>query len=133
MAVVIRADPLRPETWAQRGSRAGRRATPETVGITERALGVLVALREAEHALPGQALGLVVGPGGSISLVLDLPGARDRVFTRDDVPILFVEAELGSRLAGRVLDHAGEPGQERFTLHRVQPVEALPPRSSRRP
>jgi hypothetical protein len=124
MAILIRADPVPPATGARRTGRAGRQITPETVVITERALGALVALRAAEHASPGQALGLVLGPGGAISLVLDLPGARDRVFSHADTPILFVDEELGPRLAGRVLDHGGEPGHERFTLERVRPIEA---------
>jgi hypothetical protein len=119
MAEVIRPDPERTGNGPHGAGGAGQwRAT---VAVTERALGALAALRGAEHALPRQALGLVLGPGGSVGLVLDLPGPRDPVFSRDNVPILFVDAKLGPRLAGRVLDHGGAPGRERFTLERILP------------
>ena len=132
MAILIKADRVPPATGTRRIGRAGRQIPRETIVVTERAMRVLVALRTAEHARPGQALGLVVGPSGGVSLVLDLPGARDRVFSRADTPILFVDEELGPRLAGRVLDHGGEPGQERFSINHVRPIEALPGRSPHR-
>ena len=119
MTKLAQPDPERPGNKRNHGGRLTPRGAGPTVAVTERALGALVDLRAAEHALPGQALGLVVDPAGSIGLVLDLPGAHDRVFSRNDTPILFIEAELGSRLAGRILDHDGVPGEERFTLDRV--------------
>ncbi len=120
MIKLARPDPEPIGSSRQRGARLATKSGTTAVAVTERALGALVTLRASEHALPGQALGLVVGPHGSVSLVLDLPGARDRVFSRNDTPILFIDVELGSRLAGRILDHSGVPGEERFTLERVQ-------------
>ncbi|MEA2511857.1 MAG: hypothetical protein QOF33_1458 [Thermomicrobiales bacterium] len=131
MIKLARADPELAVNGLRRGGRLARESRTVPVAVTERALRALVALRTAEHAMPGQALGLVVGPAGSVSLVLDLPGARDRVFSRDDTPILFIDVELGSRLAGRVLDHDGAPGQERFTLEPVPQDESPPDRGSR--
>jgi len=126
MIKLARRDPQPAESGRRLGGRQAREGGTVPVVVTERALGALASLRAAEHALPGQALGLVVGPRGSVSLVLDLPGARDRVFSRDDTPILFIDVELGSRLAGRILDHSGAAGQERFTLERVQQDEPVP-------
>jgi hypothetical protein len=54
------------------------------------------------------------------------------VFSQNDIPILFVEPELGSRLAGRILDHDGAPGEERFTLNRPAADESPPAPPSRR-
>lgn len=126
MTRMARPDPERPGNRRNRGGRPSLSRSVFTVEVTERALGALVDLRAAEHALPGQALGLVVDPGGGIGLVLDLPGAHDRVYSRNDTPILFIEADLGSRLAGRILDHDGAPGEERFTLDRFATDESLP-------
>jgi hypothetical protein len=119
MMKLARPDPERSGNKRNHSGRLSPRGAGVTVAVTERALAALVDLRAAEHALPGQALGLVVGPGGSIGLVLDLPGSQDRVFSRNDTPILFIESELGTRLAGRILDHDGAPGHERFTLDRI--------------
>jgi hypothetical protein len=118
MTARAQPDPVQPGNNRNRGGRLSSRGSVVMVEVTERALSALAKLRTAEHALPGQALGLVVDQGG-IGLVLDLPGAHDRVFSRNDTPILFIESELGTRLAGRVLDHDGAPGQERFTLELI--------------
>jgi hypothetical protein len=104
-----------------------------TIAITERALDALVALRTAEHAMPGQALGLVVGPHGAIGLVLDLPGARDRIFSRNDTPIFFVDPEVGAQFTGRLLDYAGPPGKETFTFELPRLNDPPPASSPRRP
>ena len=125
MTKLAQPDPERSGPRRFGDGRPSPRGAGITVAVTERALGALVDLRAAEHALPGQALGLVVDPAGSIGLVLDLPGALDRVFSRNDTPILFVEPELGTRLAGRILDHDGAPGEERFTLDRSAQNESL--------
>ena len=124
MTKMARPDPERPRNSGIRGGRPSLRRSIVTVEVTERALGALVDLRTAEHALPGQALGLVLDPGGKIGLVLDLPGAQDQVYSRNDTPILFIEVDLGSRLAGRILDHGGVPGEECFTLDPVAPGES---------
>ena len=118
MTKLARPDPERPGNKRNHGGRRSSRGSVVMVEVTERALAALVDLRAAEHALPGQALGLVVDPGGSVGLVLDLPGAQDRVFSQNDTPIFFIEAELETRLSGRLLDHDGAPGKERFTLAR---------------
>jgi hypothetical protein len=132
MTKLAQPDPVRSGITRNNGGRLSPRGASVTVAVTERALGALVVLRAAEHALPGQALGLVVDPAGSIGLVLDLPGALDRVFSRNDTPILFVEPELGLRLAGRILDHDGAPGEERFTLDRIAWDESLSGEAPRR-
>lgn len=121
MTKLARPDPVLPGNGRTRTGRSRLSA----IEVTERALGALVTLRAAEHALPGQALGLVVGPKGSVGLVLDLPGAHDRVFSRDGTPILFIEAELGARLAGQILDHRGAPDEERFTLEPASQVSPV--------
>jgi hypothetical protein len=119
MTKLARPDPERQGNKRNHGERRSPLGSVLMVEVTERALAALVDLRAAEHALPGQALGLVVGPGGSVGLVLDLPGAQDRVFSQNDTPIFFIESQLETRLAGRLLDHDGDPGEERFTLARV--------------
>jgi hypothetical protein len=127
MIKLARPDPELPGYKRRRNGRSARRDAAAAIAVTERALAALVTLRTAEHARPGQALGLVVGADGSINLVLDLPGARDRVFSHNDTPILFIDADVESRLTGRILDHEGTPGQERFTLERAQYGESRPP------
>jgi hypothetical protein len=133
MTKLARPDPDRPRNGSPSSVRPGSANTMPTIAITERALDALVALRTAEHAMPGQALGLVVGPHGSISLVLDLPGARDRVFSRNDTPIFFVDPEVGARFKGRLLDHDGPPGQEKFTFELPRPDAPPPTSTPRRP
>jgi hypothetical protein len=133
MIRLARPDPDRPRTAYQDGRRPASVNAMPTVAITERAMDALVALRMAEHAMPGQALGLVLGPNGSIGLVLDLPGARDRVFSRNDTPIFFVDPDVGARFKGRLLDHDGPPGQEKFTFAQPQPDNSPPTSSPRRP
>jgi hypothetical protein len=133
MIKLARPDPERPVNGRKRNGSSASNGASAAIVITERALDALVILRTAEHAMPGQALGLVVGPHGTVGLVLDLPGARDRVFSRNDTPIFFVDPEVGARFRGRLLDHEGPPGQERFTLE--HPSLADPPLTSspRRP
>jgi hypothetical protein len=87
-----------------------------TVTVTERALDALAILRTAEHPMPRQALGLVVGPGGSVILVLDSPTDHDCVFMRDETPIFFVATEVVTRFRGRVLDRDGSVGKGKFIL-----------------
>ena len=87
------------------------------VEVTARALEALGKVRAAERAFGEQAIGLVPTVGG-IGLVLDVPAAADRVFSREGKPVVFVDATLVRRLYGRVLDYAGPPGQERFILDR---------------
>lgn len=94
------------------------------VVVTDRALAALGKLRAAEHARAEQAVGLVSEALGGLGLVLDVPGPTDRVFSVRGEPVLFVEAALLKRLAGRVLDHGGPPGQERFTLERIPAAPA---------
>jgi hypothetical protein len=131
MTKLAQPDLVRPGTRNQRGVRRGSATAMAAVAITERALDALVALRTAEHALPGQALGLVVSPRGAISLVLDLPGAHDQVFSRNDTPIFFVDPDVGARCQGRLLDHAGPLGHEAFTFdypHLDEPALTSTPR-----
>jgi hypothetical protein len=61
-------------------------------------------------------LGFVVEPGGGIGLVVDEPGPGDRAYAVDGRTVLFVAAEAGDRLAGRVLDRTGADAAGRFTL-----------------
>jgi CheY-like chemotaxis protein len=82
--------------------------------VTARALQALATLRTAQGARPRQALGLVAAPGGQVGIVLDVPGTADLVFAHGTTAILFVAAELGTRLDGRVLDRGGPAGHERF-------------------
>jgi two-component system cell cycle response regulator DivK len=97
-------------------ARAAGRGPRVPLVVTDRALRALATLRSAQHARPGQALGLVAATGGQIGFVLDVPGTDDLVFTQDLTTIFFVAAELGTRLDGRVLDRGGGPGRERFML-----------------
>ena len=96
-------------------ARATRGNRPALV-VTDGALDVLAERRAAQRGRPAQALGLVAGASGQIGLVLDVPGAGDRVFARHGVAVFFVAAPLRDRLAGHVLDHAGSPGRARFSL-----------------
>jgi CheY-like chemotaxis protein len=89
--------------------------------VTDRALGAMATLRITHHAGSGQALGLVAAPGGQVGLVLDLPATEDQVFAQGGTVILFVAAELGARLDGRVLDRGGPAGHERFVLGPARP------------
>jgi CheY-like chemotaxis protein len=84
--------------------------------VTERALRALATVRAAQRARPAQALGFVGAPDEPVGFVLDEPGTGDRIFTLGEGPILFVGSELGRRLDGRVLDHVGVAGNERFVL-----------------
>jgi CheY-like chemotaxis protein len=108
----------RPVAAPQRSpnGRSAARATAHPLAVTARALRALAVVRAAQHARPTQALGFVGAPGEPVGFVLDEPGTGDQIFALGDGPILFVGAELGRRCAGRVLDHAGAPGQERFVL-----------------
>jgi len=132
MIKLARADPERPGIRRPGNGRAASDVAIPGIAVTERALDALVALRTAEHAMPGQALGLVVGPYGSVGLVLDLPGARDRVFSRNDTPIFFIDPEIGTRFKGRLLDHDGPPGQEGFKLENHR-LDDRPPTSNSGP
>lgn len=123
MTRLAQPDADRPRRPDHHGGRPAPPHAAPAIVVTERALDALVALRTAEHPLPGQALGLVAGPHGSVSLVLDLPGARDRVYSRNDIPIFFVDPDVGARFKGRLLDHHGPPGQERFTFEHPGPDE----------
>lgn len=112
---------VRPdEAIVERGRSSGRfqsaSRTAATVEVTERALDALAILRTAEQAGPRQALGLVLGPVGSVTLVLDSPGTSDKVFTRDETPIFFVSADVVTRFRGRVLDREGTVEKGRFVL-----------------
>jgi Fe-S cluster assembly iron-binding protein IscA len=95
------------------------------VAVTDRALAALADLRNHEQASLGQAIGVIPAAGGGVGLVLDIPGPTDRVFSRDDLPVLFVAAEMERRLRGRVLDFAGPAGKERFTLERTLTNNAI--------
>jgi hypothetical protein len=87
--------------------------------VSDRALEALAALRTTERAKPGQIIGLIPTAGG-IGLVLDTPGTSDRVFSRDEIPVLFIAADLERRLRGCVLDFVGPAGREQFTVDRRQ-------------
>jgi CheY-like chemotaxis protein len=97
-------------------SRAAGRRQRVPLVVTARALQALAAMRTAQLAQTGQALGLVAAPGGQVGFVLDVPGTGDLVFTQDAKAVFFVAAELGTRLDGRVLDRGGPSGRERFVL-----------------
>lgn len=97
-------------------SRAAGRGKRVPLVVTDRALQALAAMRTEQFAQPGQALGLVAAPGGQVGFVLDVPGTGDLVFAQGATPIMFVAAELGRRLDGRVLDRGGPSGRERFVL-----------------
>ncbi|HEY7036693.1 MAG TPA: hypothetical protein VH482_35525 [Thermomicrobiales bacterium] len=133
MTRLAQPDPDRPRNGGHHGGRPASANALPTIAVTERALDALVALRTAEHAMPGQALGLVVGQHGSVCLVLDLPGARDRVYSRNDTPIFFVDPEVAARFKGRLLDHRGPPGLERFTFEHPGSAEPPPTSPPRRP
>ena len=102
--------PLRTVTRRLRGPQ------PPLV-VTDRALGKLDDILGRQRRRPAQMLGLVIDPGGAIGLVVDEPGAEDRLFTRDGRAILFVTAGVAERFAGRVLDLSGTDATGRFTLH----------------
>jgi hypothetical protein len=89
------------------------------VTVSERALEALAALRTTEHATPGQIIGLIPTAGG-IGLVLDTPGPSDRVISRDELPVLFISADLERRLRGCNLDFVGPAGRGQFTVDRRQ-------------
>jgi Fe-S cluster assembly iron-binding protein IscA len=89
------------------------------LAITDRALVALANLRSHEGAGCLQAIGVVPVAGGGVGLVLDEPGPSDRVFSRNDLPVLFVAADMERRLRGRVVDFVDDAGKERFTLERV--------------
>jgi two-component system, cell cycle response regulator DivK len=97
-------------------SRAAGRGSRVPLVVTARALQALAAMRTAQLAQPGQALGLVAAPGGQVGFVLDVPGTGDLIFAQDATAVFFVAAELGTRLDGRVLDRGGPSGRERFVL-----------------
>ena len=121
---------VRPdEIIVERGRPIGRsQSAPRaaaTVEVTERALDALATLRAAEQAGPRQALGLVLGPVGSVTLVLDFPGTLDRVFTRDETPIFFVSADVVARFRGRILDREGSAETGTFVLSEREAEEPI--------
>lgn len=96
--------------------RAAAAQGKATVAVTERALNALVALRTAQQPSPRQALGLVMGLGGAVVLILDLPTDRDCLFSRNEAPIFFVASEVVARFRGRILDRVMTGGKVTFVL-----------------
>jgi len=84
--------------------------------VTDRALDALDAILSKQLPRASQSLGLVLEPGGTIGLVIDEPGADDRGFTWKARTVLFISAEVSTRLAGNVLDFSGVSAPARFTL-----------------
>jgi hypothetical protein len=62
-------------------------------------------------------IGLIPTASG-IGLVLDSPGPTDRIISSDQLPVLFISADLERRLRGCVLDFTGPAGHEQFTVDR---------------
>src|SRR5215212_5860286 len=116
---------VKPDDDQTRRPRPSLRQTPAqlakgTITVTERALDALAILRAAEHPTSRQALGLVVGPGGSVILVLDSPSVHDFIFTREETPIFFVATDVVTRFRGRVLDRDSSVGKGKFVLTESQ-------------
>lgn len=112
---VVSARALPPKPPRRPSSRALRGRQPP-LEVTEHALRALAAVLAKQHGRATQVLGLVLDTEGNLGLVLDEPGEGDRIFVWNAEAILFVTQAVANRLAGHVLDHAGAPGNERFTL-----------------
>jgi hypothetical protein len=104
--------PRRPLRWAMRRLPGSQ----PPFAVTDRALGELESILNQQEGRASQSLGLVREPDGKIGLVLDEPGAGDRLFVFHARTVLFITAEVSDGIAGYVLDYAGDSGLARFKL-----------------